>query len=117
MTRTGWTPARPFPMSHPLAPGDPSRNQTVWTYRLRLLLFLSALLTGLTGLLPGAGVANARQVAQAQVVAAQIAVAVVEAGSAATARPEQPYARDPQPLFLTPAPHVAVRARTLRTHE
>ena len=52
---------------------------------MRLLLFLSALLTGLTGLLPGVGVANARQVAQAQAVAGQIAVAVVEAGSAATA--------------------------------
>jgi hypothetical protein len=104
-------------MSRHYAPGIPSRNQTVWTYRLRLLLFLSALLTGLTGLLPGVGVANARQVAQAQVVAAQIAVAVVEAGSVATARPVQPYARDPQPLFLTPAPRFAVRARTLRTHE
>ena len=102
MTRTGWTPARPFPMSHPLAPGDPSRNQTVWTYRLRLLLFLSALLTGLTGLLPGVGVANAQQVAQAQVLAGQIAVAVIEADSAATARPEQAFLRDPQPLFLTP---------------
>lgn len=84
---------------------------------MRLLLFLSALLTGLTGLLPGVGVANARQVAQAQVVAAHVAVAVVEAGSATTVRPVQPLLRDPQPLFLTPAPHVAVRARTLRTHE
>ena len=84
---------------------------------MRLLLFLSALLTGLTGLLPGVGVANAQQVAQAQVLAGQIAVAVIEADSAATARPEQAFLRDPQPLFLTPAPHVAVRARTLRTHE
>ncbi|KZE16245.1 hypothetical protein AVT10_12145 [Sphingomonas hankookensis] len=104
-------------MSRATAAGILSRNQTVWTYRLRLLLFLSALLTGLTGLLPGVGVANARQVAQAQAVAGQIAVAVVEAGSAATARPLQPLVRDPHPLFLTPAPHVAVRARTLRTHE
>lgn len=84
---------------------------------MRLLLFLSALLTGLTGLLPGVGVANARQVAQAQVVAGQIAVAVVEAGSATTVRPEQPRLRDPQPLFLTAEPLVVVRARTLRTHE
>ena len=84
---------------------------------MRLLLFLSALLTGLTGLLPGVGVANARQVAQAHVLAGQIAVAVVEAGSATTTRPEQPLLRDPQPLFLTPAPVFAVRARTLRTHE
>lgn len=84
---------------------------------MRLLLFLSALLTGLTGLLPGVGVANARQVAQAQAVAGQIAVVVVEAGAAPTARPVQPLLRDPQPMFLTPAPPVAVRARTLRTHE
>lgn len=84
---------------------------------MRLLLFLSALLTGLTGLLPGVGVANARQVAAAHAVAGQVAVAVVEAGSPTIARPVQPHARDPQPLFLTPAPHVAVRARTLRTHE
>ncbi|MDJ0278730.1 hypothetical protein QLH51_18210 [Sphingomonas sp. 2R-10] len=84
---------------------------------MRLLLFLSALLTGLTGLLPGVGVANARQVAAAQVVAGRIAVAVVAAPSAATARLTQPLLRDPRPLFLTPAPHVAVRARTLRTHE
>lgn|GEM_PF-6269324 len=84
---------------------------------MRLLLFLSALLTGLTGLLPGVGVANARQVAEAHAVAGHVAVAVVQAGSATTARPAQPLLRDPQPLFLTPAPHVAVRARTLRTHE
>lgn len=84
---------------------------------MRLLLFLSALLTGLTGLLPGAGVANARQVAAAQAVAGQIAVAIVEARSTAIARPEQPLADDPRPLFLTPAPPVAVRDRTLRTHE
>ncbi len=84
---------------------------------MRLLLFLSALLTGLTGLLPGVGVANARQVAAAQAVAGQVAVAVVAAPSAVTARPTQPLLRDPQPLFLTPAPLVAVRARTLRTHE
>jgi len=79
---------------------------------LRLLLFLSALLTGLTGLLPGVGV-----VAAAQAVAGQIAVAIVAAPSAAIIRPEQPLVGDPQPLFLTPAPHVAVRDRTLRTHE
>ncbi len=84
---------------------------------MRLLLFLSALLTGLTGLLPGVGVANARQVAAAQAVAGQIAVAVVAAPTSATARPEQPLVGGPQPLFLTPAPHVAVRDRTLRTHE
>ena len=84
---------------------------------MRLLLFLSALLTGLTGLLPGVGVANARQVAEAQAFAGQVAVAVVEVHSIATTRPEQPLARDPQPLFLAPAPHVAVRDRTLRTHE
>lgn len=84
---------------------------------MRLLLFLSALLTGLTGLLPGVGVANARQVAEAHAVAGQVAVAMVEARSTAIARPAQPLVRDPQPLFLTPAPHVAVRARTLRTHE
>lgn len=100
-----------------MRPGILSRNQTVWTYRLRLLLFLSALLTGLTGLLPGVGVANARQVAEAHAVAGQVAVAMVEARSTAIARPAQPLVRDPQPLFLTPAPHVAVRARTLRTHE
>ena len=82
---------------------------------MRLLLFLSALLTGLTGLLPGVGVANARQVAEAHAFAGQVAVA--EAGSTTTARPEQPLLRDPQPLFLTPAPLFAVRARTLRTHE
>lgn len=104
-------------MSHPLAPGDPSRNQTVWTYRLRLLLFLSALLTGLTGLLPGVGVANARQVAEAQAFAGQVAVAIVEVRSTTTARPDQPLVREPQALFLTPAPHVVVRDRTLRTHE
>ncbi len=84
---------------------------------MRLLLFLSALLTGLTGLLPGVGVANARQVAAAQAVAGQIAVAIAERPATATARPMQPLLRDPQPLFLTPAPHVAVRDRTLRTHE
>ncbi len=88
---------------------------------MRLLLFLSALLTGLTGLLPGllpgVGVANARQVAQAQTVAAQIAVAVVATAAAPAVRPEQCVASDPRPLFLAPAPHVAVRARTLRTHE
>ncbi len=84
---------------------------------MRLLLFLSALLTGLTGLLPGVGVANARQVAEAQAVAGQIAVAIVQAPSTTIVRPEQPLAGDPQPLFLTPAPHVAVRDRTLRTHE
>lgn len=100
-----------------MRPGDPSQNQTVWTYRLRLLLFLSALLTGLTGLLPGVGVANARQVAEAQAVAGQIAVAIVAAPTTAIARPEQPLAGEPRPLFLTPAPYVAVRARTLRTHE
>ncbi|WP_156347541.1 hypothetical protein [Sphingomonas sp. Leaf5] len=82
-----------------------------------MLLFLSALLTGLTGLLPGVGVANARQVAAAQAVAAQIAVAIVEVRTPATARPEPPRDGEPQPLFLTPAPHVAVRDRTLRTHE
>ncbi|WP_156349025.1 MULTISPECIES: hypothetical protein [unclassified Sphingomonas] len=84
---------------------------------MRLLLFLSALLTGLTGLLPGVGALQARQVAEAQAVAGQIAVAIVEAPSMAVARPDQPLLRNPQPLFLTPAPHVAVRARTLRTHE
>lgn len=100
-----------------MRPGDPSRNHNVRTYRLRLLLFLSALLTGLTGLLPGVGVANARQVAAAQAVAGQIAVAIAERPATVTARPIQPLLRDPQPLFLTPAPHVAVRDRTLRTHE
>ncbi|MFD1035134.1 hypothetical protein ACFQ15_10770 [Sphingomonas hankookensis] len=84
---------------------------------MRLLLFLSALLTGLTGLLPGVGVANARHVAAAQAVAGQIAVAIVEAPTPATLRPLQPLVGEPQPLFLTPAPHVAVRDRTLRTHE
>ncbi len=100
-----------------MRPGIPSQTQTVWTYRLRLLLFLSALLTGLTGLLPGVGVANARQVAAAQAVAGQIAVAIVAAPAATIARPEQPLAGEPHPLFLTPAPYIAVRARTLRTHE
>lgn len=113
---TGWTPCRRFPMSAACAT-IPSRNHNVRTTRLRLLLFLSALLTGLTGLLPGVGVANARQVAQAQAVVGQIAVVVVASAAASVVRPEQCVASDPQPLFLTPAPYVAVRARTLRTHE
>ncbi len=84
---------------------------------MRLLLFLSALLTGLTGLLPGVGVANARQVAEARAVAGQVAVAIVETPAALLVRPVQPLLREPQPLFLTLAPYVAVRDRTLRTHE
>lgn len=84
---------------------------------MRLLLFLSALLTGLTGLLPGVGVADARQVAAAQAVAGQVAVAMVEVRTTATTRPAQPLTGDARPLHLTPAPYVAVRARTLRTHE
>ncbi|MGN5373717.1 hypothetical protein [Sphingomonas hankookensis] len=84
---------------------------------MRLLLFLSALLTGLTGLLPGVGALQARQVAQAQAVAGQMAVAIVDARSATIARPDQPLVAEPRPLFLGDAPHIEVRARTLRTHE
>jgi hypothetical protein len=78
---------------------------------LRLLLFLSALLTGLTGLLPGVGAVGARQVAQAQVMAGAIAVAVAERPAPTRAIPAQPLVAAPAPLFLTPAPHVAVRDR------
>lgn len=113
---SGWTPCHRFPMSAACAT-ILSRNDNVRTTRLRLLLFLSALLTGLTGLLPGVGIANARQVASAHAVAGHIAVVVVESDTVATDRPEQPLVSDPQPLFLTPSPHVAVRDRTLRTHE
>ncbi len=84
---------------------------------MRLLLFLSALLTGLTGLLPGVGALHARQVAAAQAVAGQVVATVAERRGDAAARPVAPLARDPQPMFLTPAPHVAVRDRTQRTHE
>ncbi len=104
-------------MSPRLATGHPSHNDNVWTTCLRLLLFLSALLTGLTGLLPGVGALQARQVAEAQAVAGQMAIAIVDVPSAPAARPDQPLVAEPQPLFLSDAPHVEVRPRTLRTHE
>lgn len=100
-----------------LRPGDLSRNHNVRTYRVRLLLFLSALLTGLTGLLPGVGVADARQATRAETIAGKVAVAIVRAPAAATAYPAQPVVREPRPVFLAAAPIIAVRARTLRTHE
>ncbi len=84
---------------------------------MRLLLFLSALLTGLTGLLPGVGALHARQVAAAQAVEGQVAVAIVEQRGDRGLRPAQPLARDPRPMFVTPAPHVVVRDRTQRAHE
>ncbi len=78
---------------------------------MRLLLFLSALLTGLTGLLPGTGAVGARQVAQAQAVAgAVVAVAVVRAARP-HAIPSQPLVAESPRVFLTPAPFVDVRTR------
>ncbi len=78
---------------------------------MRLLLFLSALLTGLTGLLPGTGPVGARQVAQAHAVAGAIAVAVAERTTAVWTIPEQPPVETPPHRFRADAPHVDVRAR------
>lgn len=84
---------------------------------LRLLLFLSALLTGLTGLLPGVGPVGARQVEQAQSVAAAVAVAAVEQQVSAhrVAGPE--FGVTAPLLHIAPAPIVDVRSRIERAHE